>query len=80
MATRKIITTKVKEPVNKSPVVVGVVATHILQIIYNEKVRMALIGNIEQFAFGDDFGEYLERMEQLFLINVVTEEHKVALF
>lgn len=41
---------------------------------------MSFIGSIEQFTFGDDFEEYLERVEQLFLINKIEEANKVALF
>ncbi|XP_075167728.1 uncharacterized protein LOC142239858 [Haematobia irritans] len=41
---------------------------------------MPLIGSIEQFIFGNDFEEYLERMEELFKINSVDDKNKVALF
>lgn len=37
-----------------------------------------MLGNIESYILGDDFNEYVERLEQFFLLNEVDEKKKVS--
>lgn len=46
----------------------------------DKAAHVGFIGSIEQFLPGDNFEDYIERMEQLFLINDTPENKKVAFF